>query len=329
MTARTAKAPRLVEQVTTPSAREAAIEERDGHEATARQWLADKAASETKLAETLERAGDLILDDPAAIDDLSTDISRARARIDMADRTVGKASDRYLVAARAVLVAEAAELDAPLSEARAALQACDDRTAELLAALVEHTGVPWQEVPLRDRTDKVAIGTGFSVPASSRAHLYSRVAELEEQQASLLTRAERVAPLQLTDVNLARASLRLLEVDGAVSESSLANVRACAQVLLDQAETLEGEKSDAIGTLWSAFRSQWPAIMSHGGRSASQEFSTPSDAPVSWMVDDWAVTDEALLAAQKAVQSIRQRQASLRADAELLRAALAPRAVAA
>lgn len=224
--------------MTRQSAREKAQAQRDTHEGTARQWVADKTRSQLDLAELLERSGELILDDPSAMDDLSLKIGQTRARLEMADRVIEQAGRRYADAAREALLAEADELDTPIRERRAEIRVYEERTAELLAPLMAHTGREWRMVTTRDApyAEELRQNGRVEISVLNDAPLRQSLQELEDRQRALLTAAEAAQTLDLTDVMLAKASVRLREVTGEMAPASRVNVSAAAAVLRRDAD---------------------------------------------------------------------------------------------
>jgi hypothetical protein len=218
----------LIMAKTQVSAREQAAKDREAAAEAVARLLKDKAEAQLALAEALERSGELILDDPAQIDKLGQGIDQQRRRIDMADRATVEASKRYMAAARDAILAEADELDDQVENARRVLSEFEARKAELVAALVAHTG-------------------GTCTIKGGREHVLAyEIEQVVERQRALRANADQVEPLRLVSADLARASLRLLETSGELSDASRLNIEACAAALRDEAEALQSERGPLV-----------------------------------------------------------------------------------
>lgn len=104
------------------------------------KWEAQQVATEAELDSLQQRAGDEILDDPAAAGDLARSMQALRDRLDIARRAVAAQGPRVTKAEADYLNAEADVLERDAETARATLAAHQARTAELLAELEKHEG---------------------------------------------------------------------------------------------------------------------------------------------------------------------------------------------
>lgn len=126
------------------SPREVAAADVEKQRTVVARWAAEQAAATAELDSLQERAGEEVLADESAAGRLSRSMQELRDRIDIANRAVDAAAPKLEAAARAVVLAEADEVDAELARHQAALDKFDARQKELLAALEEFTGLPWQ-----------------------------------------------------------------------------------------------------------------------------------------------------------------------------------------
>jgi hypothetical protein len=137
-----------------------------------------------------------------------------------------------------------------MAAARADLEKFEAQTEKLKAALEEHTGRPWR---VDDRRDARDVSVLVGLPAPKDAHLRHALATLIDQQARLRAQFESVAPLTVADAQLAAASVRLLQVSGAISATSKANVLACADALRAEADAHEDRRGTITWQLKESF----------------------------------------------------------------------------
>jgi chromosome segregation ATPase len=132
-------------------------------------WVEEVASAEADLADLQARSGAEALADPSAVDRLAGQMAQLRERMGIAHRAHDNAARETLPPRRAALLAEADELQIVLDAAQVDLDEFDTRTAELLGALEDHTGVPWTVPDFR-----LADNPGPNVPGR-RADLARRV----------------------------------------------------------------------------------------------------------------------------------------------------------
>jgi hypothetical protein len=339
---------------TQTSAREQAIKDREAAAEAVAHWLSDKAQAELALAEALEQSGRLISDDPAQVDKLGQSIDPQQRRIGMADRAIAEGSKRYLAAARSALLAEADELEPEITKARAGLEEFENRTDELRVALEEFSGRQWRVDDHRDPRD---LGPLVTAPAPKDASLRYALATLIDKQARLRSQAENVTPLIVADADLARASVRLFEVSGDLSDASRANIEAVAAALRGEADALEQQRGHLVFDLREAFLEYHRGQVAPGNldefvvrawvpditRVLMAEYTRELRANVPGHLQQNGVTvrpDPARVAEieahaaeiaqtitdmQSEARRLSEQQAALRSEAELLAAAIAPR----
>lgn len=147
-----------------PSARERAVARLEQLDDKAAEWQRRKAAAESELASLKASARRDALDlDEATAERAAARMSELSRLIGMAERALEEADRQYVTARRAVLLAEAVELDEPIAEARAAVEAHEARAARLLRALEDFTGARYVERHVGDAIARNALDRGETV----------------------------------------------------------------------------------------------------------------------------------------------------------------------
>jgi hypothetical protein len=181
--------------------------------------------------------------------------------------------------------------------------------------------------------------------------------DLLAEQARLRADAERVEPLRLTDLQLARASIRLYETSGELSGASRGNVLAVAAGLESEAQALEDRRGALVWELKSAWADTTGGVIA--GQSLDEYVvegwapdvtsalierydaelgaavpghmrlagtkSVPRDPQrIAELEAEGATRTSALKDAQAEARRIGEQQARMRAEAALLAAAVAP-----
>lgn len=255
------------------SERDAAVAEVHRWEAEAERWQARGEIAEADLERLEQSSGRMLLDeDDAALERVAAEQSSLRSQLALARKAAAEARDRAEPARRAVVLAEAAELDGLIRQARAALAAHEAKTAKLLDALQEHTGAQYRQVTLDILADEAELAgrrSGVSIGQPAVEPLRREVSRLERRQQALRAAGEGLSVRQqLPDFSYGELpeSLRpgsgILPQPGFASPPPAHDYAAEADALEEQVReqqavvdrTLAGRSSDDPATRYHAER---------------------------------------------------------------------------
>lgn len=183
----------VTEQGVELSPRDAAVEEFQRWSGEVERWQGVRDTAVSALEELEERSGrDLVDGDEGTVERLAAERAALEARAAMAKKAAAEAQSRAAAARRAALLAEASELDEPIAQARAAVEAHQARVARLLKALEDFSGAKYVQRELGDSIARAALNRGESVtlPIPKAAALVDTLARLEVAQELLRAAAD-------------------------------------------------------------------------------------------------------------------------------------------
>lgn len=193
----------MSKQETLEQARDAAAQQLLEARGVLAGWEAKREAAEAEFTRLQGVAGDQVLDDPDALDEIPRQMQELRDRIDMAERAIDAARDRVLAAERGYLGIEADLLEVEAAAARKALEKHQATTERLVAAVRKHEGpgeFVTEEELFHRREPHERLSRSYQSPVSAglkaavqRAEL--RVAVVRDVAAGVDPR-ERLAALQ-------------------------------------------------------------------------------------------------------------------------------------
>lgn len=165
-------------------------------DALAESWSAKATAALAEIDRLTDSLGELALADPVAAAAAPARMQMSRDTAAVADRAVAAAQAKALVARRAAVRAEAAEVEPLIEAAQTKLTAHQERTAVLLAALIEHAHEdysPTIPVPY----DSIGAEGTRSLKIPIVATLTVALSTLVKQQAILTAVADDIDPREV------------------------------------------------------------------------------------------------------------------------------------
>jgi hypothetical protein len=165
------------------SARQTALEEHGRWAAEVQRWRVVRDTAERDAEALEERSGRELVDgDEGTAERLAAERDALRGRAAMAQKAAVEAQSRADVARRDALLAEAAELDEPIAQARAAVEAHEARAGRLLKALEGFTGAQFVQRSLDDAITRAARGEQVSLPIPKVQGLHRALERLQVAQ---------------------------------------------------------------------------------------------------------------------------------------------------
>lgn len=259
------------EQTTCQVARDAALGEIEAHASALAKWTGERARAVAELGRLQGSAGAMVLDDEDAAVRLPREMQEARDRAEIAERAIAAVGPKLQAAREVAVMAEADQLDGPIAEARRAVEEFDAKTAQLLAPLMKHTGLPWEQVTLKMQADRFFAahpgpGSFQGEGAPADRELRSRLAALELRQQVLRAAAagENVRE-KFPELSFAQLP-ESLRPGGVMPQPGFADPVAAAEARLRARQEQFAEESEALADLEERIDRIETEVREHAGQ---------------------------------------------------------------
>lgn len=136
--------------MSTQTARDQAMADLAVQVEAVKHWTTQGSEAQERVAALEDGAGTFLAEQPDKLDNLSAQLAAARERVGLADQALAVATGEERDARHAVARAAAAEVQPVIDALQERLDAHEERTAELVAALEEHAGGRWQARSVAD-----------------------------------------------------------------------------------------------------------------------------------------------------------------------------------